>query len=194
MSKLETTAHFDPETNEFIIHSPTETSRKFWIGNLGKTCSMAVIFANLITERVKQGVHGFLVQVRDPVTHTPLPGVDIGDCGDKIGLQGVDNGWVKFNKYRVPKSALLNRFADVTSDGVYFSVVSSKTKRFAFQIGSLSGGRIAIAQVSADMSLAALTTTIRYFCVRQQFKNPKTKKENFLLDYRFNHYRILTHF
>lgn len=79
VDKLETTAHFDPEANQFILHSPTETSRKFWIGNLGKTACMAVIFAQLITERVNQGVHGFLVQVRDKKTHTPLPGVEIGD-------------------------------------------------------------------------------------------------------------------
>lgn len=94
----------------------------------------------------------------------------------------------------MPKNALLNGFADVTSDGVYFSVVSSKNKRFAFQIGSLSGGRIAIAQVSADIALAGLSTAIRYFGVRKQFKNPKTKAENYLLDYRINQYRILTHF
>ena len=38
VSKLETTAHFDPEASEFILNSPTETSMKFWIGNLGKNC------------------------------------------------------------------------------------------------------------------------------------------------------------
>lgn len=74
VSKIETTAQFDPEANQFIIHSPTETSRKFWIGNLGKTACMAIVFAQLITERVNQGVHGFLVPIRDKKTHTPLPG------------------------------------------------------------------------------------------------------------------------
>ena len=34
VSKLETTAHFDEVTNEFIIHSPTETSRGFGLGIL----------------------------------------------------------------------------------------------------------------------------------------------------------------
>lgn len=193
-SRLETTAKFDPETNEFILNSPTETSRKFWIGNLGKTACMAVVFAQLITERVSQGVHGFLVQIRDKTTHEPLPGITIGDCGDKICLQGIDNGWVKFKKIRIPKEALLNRFADVMSDGVYFSVISSKAKRFAFQLGSLSGGRLAIAQVSADSGLVACAQVLRYWATRTQFKNPKTKKENYLLDYRINQYRILTHF
>ena len=90
----------------------------------------------------------------------------------------------------MPKASLLNRFGDVRADGVYYSMVSSKSKRFQFQIGSLSGGRIAIAQVSADIALAALTTTLRFFAVRKQFKNPVTKQETLLLDYRINQYRL----
>lgn len=194
VSSLETTAHFDAETNEFILNSPTETSRKFWIGSLGKSACMAVVFANLITERVKQGVHGFLVRIRDESTHLPLPGLEIGDCGDKIILQAIDNGWIRFNKFRIPKEALLNKFADITNDGVYFSVISSKGKRFAFQLGSLSGGRIAICQVSVDLGLAALSIAIRYAAVRKQFKSPTNKKETRLLDYRSLQYRLFTHF
>ena len=191
---METTATFDAEAGQFVLNSPTETSMKFWIGNLGKTASMAVIFAQLITERVKQGVHGFLIPIRDKKSHTTLPGIEIGDCGDKIGLQHVDNGWIKFNNYRVPKDCLLNKFSDVTSDGVYFSVISNKKKRFAFQIGSLSGGRIAIALVSTMIPLTALTIALRYQATRKQFKNPNTKKEQYLLDYHINHHRLLTHF
>lgn len=155
---------------------------------------MAVVFAQLITERVNQGVHGFLVQIRDKSNHVPLPGVEIGDCGDKIALQHVDNGWVKFHKYRIPKDALLNRFCDVTSDGVYFSVIPDKRKRFAFQLGSLSGGRIAIAQVCTTISLGSLLTAIRFQAARRQFKNPKTKKEHLLLDYQVNQHRLLIPF
>ena len=33
---LETTATFDPETDEFVCHSPTLTSTKWWPGNLGQ--------------------------------------------------------------------------------------------------------------------------------------------------------------
>ena len=33
---LETTAIYDKETQEFVLNTPTETSRKFWIGNLAK--------------------------------------------------------------------------------------------------------------------------------------------------------------
>mmetsp|Transcript_7470 Transcript_7470/g.7001 ORF Transcript_7470/g.7001 Transcript_7470/m.7001 type:complete len:200 (+) Transcript_7470:158-757(+) len=69
ISKLETTAHFDQITNQFIFNSPTETSRKFWIGNLASTATKAVVFAQLIINGVRHGVHGFLIQIRDPETH-----------------------------------------------------------------------------------------------------------------------------
>lgn len=42
---IETTATYDQEIQGFILHSPTETSRKFWIGNLAKTCQMSIVFA-----------------------------------------------------------------------------------------------------------------------------------------------------
>ena len=43
---------------------------------------------------------------------TPLPGVRIEDCGAKMGLNGVDNGRFWFDGVRVPRDALLDRFAD----------------------------------------------------------------------------------
>ena len=38
---LETTATYDPETQHFIIHSPTLTSTKWWPG--GAACSLAMM-------------------------------------------------------------------------------------------------------------------------------------------------------
>ena len=84
---IETTAHFNPITKGFILHSPTVTSQKFWIGNLGKSCTMSVVFAKLILPNGKNaGPHAFVVQIRDTIDHLPLPGVEIGDCGEKIGF------------------------------------------------------------------------------------------------------------
>ena len=65
------------------------------------------------------GLHNFLVPIRDPKSLLPYPGVIIGDMGHKIGLNGVDNGFMMFDHYKVPREALLNRTGDVNSEGQY---------------------------------------------------------------------------
>lgn len=43
----------------------------------------------------------------------PYAGVNIGDCGSKVGLEGIDNGFLEFSNYRVPYDALLDRFSSI---------------------------------------------------------------------------------
>src|SRR5262245_14100359 len=42
---LETLAHFDPATDEIVLHSPTVTSLKWWPGGLGCVATHALVFA-----------------------------------------------------------------------------------------------------------------------------------------------------
>ena len=65
------------------------------------------------------GLHNFLVPIRDPKSLLPYPGVIIGDMGHKIGLNGVDNGFMMFDHYKVAREALLNRTGDVNKEGQY---------------------------------------------------------------------------
>lgn len=55
---------YDAQTEEFIIHSPTLTSTKWWPGGLGKTCNHAVVMARLIINGQDKGIHPFIVQAR----------------------------------------------------------------------------------------------------------------------------------
>jgi len=64
VSRLETTATYIPATREFEIHSPTLTSRKWWIGALGKTATHGVVQAKLILPGEDVGPHLFFVQLR----------------------------------------------------------------------------------------------------------------------------------
>lgn len=62
---LETTATLDLKTDEFIIHSPTVTSTKYWPGGLGRWANHALVFARCIVEDNDYGVASFIVPIRD---------------------------------------------------------------------------------------------------------------------------------
>ncbi|MGV7688477.1 acyl-CoA oxidase, partial [Mycobacterium kansasii] len=89
----------------------------------------ASVFAQLITggpgeEPTGRGVHCFVVPIRDE-NGDDLPGVTTSDCGYKGGLPGVDNGRIVFDRVRIPRRELLNRYADVAEDGTYSSPIES---------------------------------------------------------------------
>jgi len=41
----------------------------------------------------------------------------VGDLGSKIGYNSKDNGWLIFNKVRVPRENMLSRFLYIAKDG-----------------------------------------------------------------------------
>jgi acyl-CoA oxidase len=53
---IETTATLDLVTDEFVIHSPTVTSTKYWPGGLGLWANHAVVFARCIVDGNEFGV------------------------------------------------------------------------------------------------------------------------------------------
>ena len=87
-------------------------------------------------------MHAFVVPIRED--GEVLPGVRIEDCGRKLGLNGVDNGRIWFDGVRVPRTALLNQFADVTADGVYESPIENPNRRFFTMLGTLVQGRVCV--------------------------------------------------
>lgn len=127
---LETTATFLKECDggakggEWIIHSPTITSTKFWPGTLGKTANHAMVIARLIDgSGVDHGIHNFLVPLRSMDDHTLLPGVETGDIGPKIGYNNMDNGFAHFTNVKIPRRNMAMRFAFVDEEGNYKKVV-----------------------------------------------------------------------
>src|ERR1700754_209874 len=115
---LGTTATYDASTGEFVVHTPTEAARKDYIGNAARHGRMAAVFAQLVVNGETHGVHCLLVPIRDE-DGTAMPEVTLSDCGPKLGLNGVDNGRIVFDQVRVPREALLDRYAQVDADGNY---------------------------------------------------------------------------
>jgi acyl-CoA oxidase len=88
-----------------------------WIGNAAEDGQWATVFARLRipNEGPKggfkdHGVHAFICPLRD-ASGSVCKGVEIRDCGYKVGLNGVDNGAIAFHGVRVPRENLLDRFA-----------------------------------------------------------------------------------
>lgn len=86
----------------------------------------------------------------------------------QVGLNGVDNGAIRFNHVRVPRVNLLDRFGSVDKSGTYSSPLSSPAKRFAATLGELTGGRVGLTCGSVGVLKGAVTIAIRYSSQRQQ--------------------------
>src|SRR5436305_5998990 len=119
-----------------------------------------------------------------------MPGVRIEDDGEKMGLNGVDNGQIWFEQVRVPREALLNRYGEVTADGRYSSPIENANRRFFTMIGNLVQGRVCISGSSVTAAKKALTIAVRHGLRRRQF-GPPGEDEVVILDYRTHQRRLM---
>ncbi|MCV7200317.1 acyl-CoA dehydrogenase family protein [Mycobacterium angelicum] len=186
VQSLETTATYDAETEEFVIHSETPTARKDYIGGAAETAMVAAVFAQLITHEdgkpVNHGVHCVLVPIRDE-DGNDLPGVTTSDCHYKGGLPGVDNGRIMFDHVRVPRVNLLNKYGDVAPDGTYSSPIDNANRRFFTMIGTLIRGRVTVGGSAGAATQVALDIATRYALQRKQFSAPDDDSEVLIMDY-----------
>ncbi|MES1908168.1 MAG: hypothetical protein MHM6MM_001151 [Cercozoa sp. M6MM] len=180
---IQTQAHYDEETQEFVVHTPCEEAQKFWLGNAACHGTHAIVFAHLIFQGEDKGVHAFIVPLRDPDTMQPLPGVRIRDCGAKMGMNGVDNGRLWFDRVRVPRTAMLTRFAQVTPEGEYTSSIKSARARFNATIGALVPGRVIVAFGALVGMRMSLAVAMHYALQRRQFGPRDDAPECLLMDY-----------
>ncbi|XP_021931442.1 probable peroxisomal acyl-coenzyme A oxidase 1 isoform X2 [Zootermopsis nevadensis] len=182
---LETTAHYDPRTQEFILNSPTLTSYKWWPGSLGHTANYAIVVAQLHTQGVCHGIHLFIVQIRDEETHEPLPGIKIGEIGTKLGMHTINNGFLGFENVRIPREHMLMKYSKVLEDGSY---VRSPSNRLTY--GTMIFVRVVMLQHSAFYLAKASTIAIRYSAVRRQCTIKPGELEVQILDYRTQQYKL----
>ncbi|NMO03909.1 acyl-CoA oxidase [Gordonia sp. TBRC 11910] len=192
---LETTATYDAATGEFVIHSPTPSARKDYIGGAAEHARVAAVFAQLITggpgeEPTGRGVHCFIVPIRDDAG-ADLPGITTGDCGYKGGLRAVDNGRIMFDSVRIPAENLLNKYGDVAADGTYSSPIENTNRRFFTMLGTLIRGRVSVGATGGATARKALTLATRYALLRKQFDAPGEQEEVTIMDYRAHQRKLL---
>jgi hypothetical protein len=90
----------------------------------------------------------------------------LGDIGKKFGFDATDNGYIKFNKLRVPRFNMLMRFARVSSDGT-FERVASEVLMYAAML--LMRGTLCL--YGTFFLSISTTIAVRYSSVRRQTAN-----------------------
>ncbi|XP_071032814.1 peroxisomal acyl-coenzyme A oxidase 1-like isoform X2 [Oncorhynchus clarkii lewisi] len=182
---LETTATYDPATQEFVMNSPTITSIKWWPGGLGKTSNHAIVLAQLHTQGKCHGLQAFIVPLRSMNTHIPLPGVVVGDIGPKFGFDEVDNGYLKLENVRIPRGHMLMKYAKVEADGTYVKPPSAK-----LTYGTMVFIRSMIVGEAGHALAKSCTIAIRYSSVRHQSEIRPGEPEPQIMDYQTQQYKL----
>ena len=190
VASLETTITYVPKTDEFEVHSSTPGATKAYIGNAATDGTMMAVFGQLVVDGKGHGVHTILVPVRDE-DGNDLPGVTTGDHGHKGGLNGVDNGTLRFDKVRVPRRMLLDRYGGVDDDGKYQSLIENPNRRFFTMLGTLVRGRVCVGAGGAIAARRALSIATRHALSRRQFPAPGRPDGVLLLDYLVHQQRLL---
>lgn len=184
---LETTATFDVATQEFVLNTPTVSSMKWWPGDLGRTATHAVVFAQLILKGQKMGMHPFVVQIRSLRDHSPAPGVTVGDIGPKMNFENIDNGFLILKNVRIPRENMLARFSQVLPDGQY-------VKRGSEKINYLTMIVVRVNMLSSEVVpslMKACTIAVRYSVVRRQSELKPGDPEAKILDYQTQQQKLL---
>ncbi|KAL8791566.1 MAG: hypothetical protein Q9195_005830 [Heterodermia aff. obscurata] len=193
---LETTATLDLDTDEFVVHSPTLTSTKYWPSALGFTASHAIVMANLIIRGKNHGMQPFMLQLRSLLDHSTLPGIETGDIGPKMGLNSTDMGYAIFTNVRIPRTHLLMGNVQVLRDGTF---IKAKHQKMAYATMMYTRDRI-VHNVAFQLAQAVVIAT-RYSTVREQgvgfsptTSTPTTaeEKEWPIMAYKSQHYRLLS--
>jgi acyl-CoA oxidase len=141
---VETTAVWNSDTQDFTLHTPSDKAAKNWISQ-GYTAELGVVIADLQVHGKSHGPHVFFMQLRNE-GGALCPGIRIEDMGTKTVANDLDNARVWFDNVKLPKDALLNRFADIQDDA--YVQVGDIPMRIEVIGQRLLTGRLAIAEAA----------------------------------------------
>ncbi|MFJ2955125.1 acyl-CoA dehydrogenase [Streptomyces sp. NPDC087270] len=188
-AELETTATHRPETDDFVLHTPTAGAQKFMpnTGSAGGRKS-GLVAARLIVRGQDCGVFLFLVPLRDE--RGPLPGIRVRPLSEIPG-SAVDHAITSFDRVVVPRTALLaGDHAELTADGTFHSAVGSRRRRFLRSIQRVTTGKLCLSAAALGGARAALTVAVRYGHRRHTFA-PASRTGVPVFAYRCHQTRLL---
>ncbi|KAL4446654.1 hypothetical protein ABPG74_005592 [Tetrahymena malaccensis] len=167
LNSVQTEAHYDEKTDEFIINTPHPGATKWWIGDYGKLATHAIVFSQLFVNKVRQGVAAFLIPIRNTSQQAQLlPGIEVGDVETKHAGAQNDNGFVKFNQLRVTKESLLQRYITLNKKG-QIQLQENKKILLANMIQKRLGHVLELGLLLAQAS----TIAVRFSLVQDRYYN-----------------------
>lgn len=102
-----------------------------------------------------------MVPIREFETHKPLPGIEVGDIGPKMGYQTKDNGYLRLTNVRIPRSYMLCRYTIVSPKGEVIRQGNSKVS-----YSSMMLMRKLIITVYPRTAASAVIIALRYSITR----------------------------
>ncbi|MER7929655.1 acyl-CoA dehydrogenase [Streptomyces sp. NPDC096057] len=187
---LETTARYDRERDEFVLHTPHEGARKY-MPNTSPAGGpkTAVVAARLLVDGRDEGVFLFLTPLSD--RRGTLPGITVTILPDRIGSP-VDHCVTGFDHVRLPRTALLQGpHGRLNSEGTLVSGVGSPRKRFLHAIRRVTAGKLCMSASTLGGSRAALAIAVRYAYLRH-ISGPVAGQRVPLAAHRSHHARLLS--
>lgn len=136
---------------------------QMWPGGLGHTVNYSVVMAQLYSLGQYHGLQSFMVQLRDEQTHKPMKGITIGENGQKVGFNSVNNGYLGFDNVRIPLMNMLSKNGKMLESGEFL-----KEKSSVLNYGIMTHHRVEIIRDLADYLAQAVTIATRYSTVRRQ--------------------------
>ncbi|XP_030380571.1 probable peroxisomal acyl-coenzyme A oxidase 1 [Scaptodrosophila lebanonensis] len=175
---IATRADFDAKTDEFVLNTPNLEAYKWWPGGLGHTANHAMVVAQLYVKGEHKGIQMFIVPVRDAETHLPLPGIDIGEVGKKLGMVAVNQGFLGLKNVRIPRTNMLMKHAKVQRDGTFKASPASRVNYL-----TMVYTRCLIVNLNSTLLLEAATIATRYSAVRRQSPIEENAPEPQIIDH-----------
>ncbi len=163
LQSLETTATFDGDADEIVIHSPSVSATKFWPGSLGSLASHALVGAILTVNGKRYKQHMFIVPLE-------AKGVERGDIGPKMMWESLDNGYARFTHVRIPRANMLQKYVELTREGEYKQRGDPRKLHTGLLVG-----RVGVIEASSRNLMRALTIALRYGVCRRQFADGEKK-------------------